>query len=447
VVEGTFQGKDLKQEFPCEVTADGELAPRAWGEVAVASLLSLNDPWTEGLVTAYCQQFNIASRAGSFLVLENDSDYKRFDIDKEKDQGTVKDVGEFLSQAWEQLGKEHSRKKALGRLLYLIDPRTKVLTGPQGKHVSELLGLLSEEDCNLPVAPLEGAIRKEKDAPAAYLAGLKKDRRALKHYIDEAHRRKNDKDADGAVVALSGILEEHAGRGDALRLVGYRLLDMDYPAQAAGLFALVLRQRPYEPHSFRDLARALEDAGQFPLAALLNEAVLSARWHERFHESVAAVTREEYSRLLRTALKQGKLSSKHKAYFEKRLRGLGDTPKAALRVSITWNTDNTDVDLHVIEPDGTKVFYSAPNSKNGGTLSMDLTEGYGPERYHTRTALKGEYKILVHYFRGNPNLLWGETHVSVTITRDAGTPKERTERHTVILQRQGDSAEVAKLKF
>src|SRR5262249_12279199 len=142
VVEGDFQGKDFKQEFPCEVTADGELAPRAWGEVAVASLLSLSDPWTEGLVTAYCQQFNIASRAGYFLVLEADADYKRFDIDKEKDQGTVKDVGEFLSQAWEQLGKEHSRKKALGRLLYLIDPKTKVLTGPKGKHVSELLGLL-----------------------------------------------------------------------------------------------------------------------------------------------------------------------------------------------------------------------------------------------------------------------------------------------------------------
>lgn len=99
VVEGTFQGKDFKQEFPCEVKADGELAPRAWGEVAVASLLSLNDPWTERLVTAYCQHFNVASRAGSFLVLENDSDYKRFDIEDQKKQGTVKDVGEYLSQA------------------------------------------------------------------------------------------------------------------------------------------------------------------------------------------------------------------------------------------------------------------------------------------------------------------------------------------------------------
>ena len=52
-----------------------------------------------------------------------------------------------------------------------------------------------------------------------------------------------------------------------------------------------------------------------------------------------------------------------------------------LRVTISWNTDATDVDLWVIEPDGTKVFYQNSNSKSGGELSEDQTQGYGPERY------------------------------------------------------------------
>jgi uncharacterized protein YfaP (DUF2135 family) len=63
----------------------------------------------------------------------------------------------------------------------------------------------------------------------------------------------------------------------------------------------------------------------------------------------------------------------------------------------------------VIEPDGTKVFYSAPNSKNGGELSQDMTQGYGPERYQMRKAVPGEYKVIVHYYGANPNLLGDET--------------------------------------
>src|SRR5262249_17485755 len=76
IVEGNFQGKPYSQSFALDVKADGELAARGWGEVAVASLLALNDPWVEGLVTAYCQKFNIASRSGSFLILESEADYK-----------------------------------------------------------------------------------------------------------------------------------------------------------------------------------------------------------------------------------------------------------------------------------------------------------------------------------------------------------------------------------
>ena len=118
-----------------------------------------------------------------------------------------------------------------------------------------------------------------------------------------------------------------------------------------------------------------------------------------------------------------------------------------LRVSLTWNTDATDIDLWVIEPDGEKCFYSHNRTKNGGELSQDMTQGYGPERYQMKKAVPGEFKIVAHYFRANPNLLGGETHVNVTVTRFAGTSREVVERHTVILKKQGEEAEVCKIKF
>ncbi len=49
---------------------------------------------------------------------------------------------------------------------------------------------------------------------------------------------------------------------------------------------------------------------------------------------------------------------------------------------ITWNTDTTDVDLHVIEPSGEECFYRHRNTRrSGGRLTQDVTQGYGPEMY------------------------------------------------------------------
>src|SRR5262249_13828710 len=132
----------------------------------------------------------------------------------------------------------------------------------------------------------------------------------------------------------------------------------------------------------------------------------------------------------------------------KRLNEVADREQTAdLRVSITWNTDGTDVDLHVVEPKGFRVFYQQPRSPAGGQLSQDQTQGYGPERYQIAKAGRGEYKVLVNYFRANANLLGGETHVSVTVTRNAGTDREKVERYTAVLRRGGDTVEVCRVQF
>ena len=116
-------------------------------------------------------------------------------------------------------------------------------------------------------------------------------------------------------------------------------------------------------------------------------------------------------------------------------------------MTISWNTDATDVDLWVIEPDGTKCFYSHKSTKNGGELSQDQTQGYGPERYQIVNAPKGTFQVVVHYFGTNPNLLGGETNVKVSVTRNAGRGNETTENHTVILKRHNEQVEVCKVKF
>jgi hypothetical protein len=448
VVEGKYLGKKHVEEYPIELTPGTELAARAWGEVAIASLLAVNDPKLDPFVTAYCQQFGIGSRVASFLVLENDSDYKRLNLEEERGKTVNGDLGSYLEGLWVNLGKPVTTRQLFERFLERIEPRVKLTQGAGAAHVKKLLAALADADFELPAAADSGKLFEKKEVPADYLKKRKEDPRNVANYLTEARRRAEAGDNEGAARALSCVVEEYPGRADALRLVGYRLLDFKQPAAATHLFEQVERNRPFEPHSYRDLARSLEESGKYGLAAIQYETILAGTWHNRFHESLKVVAREEYVQMMQQAVREKAVAPKLLELFGERLEDMKAAREPCdLRVSISWNTDATDVDLWVIEPDGTKVFYSNRKSPSGGELSEDQRQGYGPERYRIANAKPGVYKVVVHNYAPNPNLLGGETHVHVVITRYAGTPREVSERHNVILKTRNEQVEVAKVNF
>jgi hypothetical protein len=447
VLEGDFQGQKIAQEYPIEVHSGSELAPRAWAEVAVASLLAVNDSNLDELVTAYCQQYGIVSRVASFLILENDADYKQLNLEGGRGKAVAGDLGDYLARMWQQLATPVTAREKFERFLSRVSKRINVLEGNHGTHVKDLLALLSESDFELPSTATTAPLLYEKDFPD-YLLLRKGDRQGPEVYLKEARRRAEGGDMGGAVRVLSSILEEHAARSDAMRLVGYRLLDLNQPAQATRLFGQVQRQRPFEPHSYRDFAHALQQSGKYALAAVNYEIFLAGAWHNRFRESLQVVVQEEYARMMQQAIRRKALGSRLANHFGERLEKMTTPqPRADLRVTISWNTDATDVDLWVIEPSGEKCYYQHNRTSSGGELSQDQTQGYGPERYQIAKARPGTYTVLVHYFQPNPNLLAGETHVTVSVARNAGSPEETLERHTVILKTHGEQVEVCKLKF
>lgn len=448
VVEGTYLGKKAAHEYSFEIKGSGELAPRGWAEIAVSSILALNDSRLDSLATAYCQQFGIASRVASFLVLENDNDYKRFNLEEERGKTVKGDIAAFLEDAWLSLARVVSPRESLRRLLTEVEPRVPLLQGPEGQHISKLLALLTDKDLELPETSLAGALVHRSDVSPGYLAEREQDLRNASVYLTEARRRADRGDVSGAVRVLSSVIEQYPARGDALRLVGYRLLDLKQPVQAVRLFQQVQHQRPFEPHSYRDLARSLEESGRFGMAALQYEILLAGQWHNRFAGSLKQVAQEEYARMMQEAIRSKGVTKELANQFGERLeRMTSPQPQSDLRVTITWNTDATDVDLWVIEPDGTKCFYGHNRTASGGELSQDQTQGYGPERYQISKAKPGEYMIIVHYYRANQNLLAGETHVQVVVARNAGGPQEAVERHTVILKQANEQVEVCKVKF
>jgi uncharacterized protein YfaP (DUF2135 family) len=112
-----------------------------------------------------------------------------------------------------------------------------------------------------------------------------------------------------------------------------------------------------------------------------------------------------------------------------------------LRVVLSWDSDNTDLDLHVIAPDGSHVFYGNRVASNGGALDVDVTTGFGPEIFATPAPLVGAYHVYVNYYGA------GErrdviTTAQVAIIQDEGTPREKQQVFRVPMRKPGELTHV-----
>ena len=87
------------------------------------------------------------------------------------------------------------------------------------------------------------------------------------------------------------------------------------------------------------------------------------------------------------------------AYFGAPSAVLRIIPDAEFTVKLTWG-GQPDVDLHVIEPDGTQVYYGHRQGTNG-YLDVDDTQQFGPEHYFIQNLADGDYKIGAAYYSGS----------------------------------------------
>lgn len=119
--------------------------------------------------------------------------------------------------------------------------------------------------------------------------------------------------------------------------------------------------------------------------------------------------------------------------------------KSELIVIMMWNTDNTDVDLHVVEPSGEKCFYQHRTTKSGGAITRDVTTGYGPEMYTLPVLKKGTYHIKAQYYSRDRNRTSVRTKVHVVVYKNWGTDKEKVLHKVVALNDDKEMNDVLEL--
>lgn len=420
------------------------LAPRAYGQIATAHLEEL-EAATEAQARAYATHFRITGRACSLLMLESEQDYERFGIRPDADAYVVKATpagalfAKALAAAYSSLG---DPKAAFLALLARLERNPDIKIEIPASYRTAIAQM---PDAAFAVAstPLATRLRTTSQLGPDLAARL------ARHDVDydaltaEAGARRSRSPAD-ALKALSSLVEENPGDAVLARDVGFSAMDLGLHGQAFHLFRRVADARPHEPQTYRAMAQALAAMGKLDLALAYYEIPLMGRWGARFGD-LRKIVELDYLRFLR-GLTAGNAPSSVRDYARVRLDVLATQigmTRADLVVTITWNTDNTDVDLHVTEPGGEECFYGHRETRSGGRLTQDVTQGYGPEMYVVRDALDGDYRVRAHYFASDRNRASARTKVYATIYRNWGSKDENVSEKVVTLERGRESHAIA----
>lgn len=123
----------------------------------------------------------------------------------------------------------------------------------------------------------------------------------------------------------------------------------------------------------------------------------------------------------------------------------GATP-AKLRVLLAWDSDGTDLDLHLVTPDGAHIWYGNRSAANGAALDVDVTTGYGPEIFAMPAPIKGQYLVYVNYYgggyrgddEGGDEAVQPLTTAQVTVITEEGTPSEKMETFLIPMRAVGE---------
>ena len=224
-----------------------------------------------------------------------------------------------------------------------------------------------------------------------------------------------------ALRVLSNLAELHIEDRGLLRVLAYRLQEMGETAEAVRLLQRVTELAPDEPQSWRDLGLAQAAAGAWQPAVDALWIAASGAWDGRSRD-VDVIALGELDAIAAT----------HRVDVSAVDARLRRNLPLDVRVALAWDTDNTDIDLWVKDPHGEWVSYQSPLSRQGGRVSADVTQGYGPEVFSLRKAIPGVYEVRAKYYGSHRQALGNATSVMMRLSTGFGT---RDEKHRDVILR------------
>jgi tetratricopeptide (TPR) repeat protein len=469
---------------------EGSLVAHAWANARLAALAA--DPAGAPAAKALSQQFGVVTADTSLLVLETLEDYLRYGIRPPAplrasyDQRHAVTVADLASERKHRLDgiarqfaereqwwntrwpkdapprpKQESRSVAAPVAMAMAAPPP-APAAPMALDRVELTASAAADQAEAtperraksapransgqitltlaPWAPDSAYARRLRDATPGQLYPLYLQEReqhagSSAFYLDVADLLLASGQRDLALRVLSNLAEMDLENRHVLRVLGYRLMQAKAPALAVPVFRQVLAMGEEEPQSFRDLGLALEAAGQYQAAVVSLYEVVVRPWDGRF-DGISLIALDELTRLI--ARERVDASA-----IDPRLRR---AMPLDLRVVLSWDSDNSDMDLWVTDPNGERAYYGNRLTYQGGQMSQDFTGGYGPEQFSLRDAKPGTYKIEANYFGSREQLVTGATTLMLRLSTKWGSRDQRDQQVTLRLKDRAETVLVGEFE-
>lgn len=492
-------GRRRVMEVPIDSAADhpSALAAQAWAGWQIAAL-QIDEERHRGEIRRLSREFAIVSRETSLIILDRAEDYARHEITpppelaervaqlrnaaaqagKRSRQAQIDRVARLFEhkQAWweREFPKEGRRAQiAQKREATLADaamelarrradgpppaapapvlsqaapaaaparvaaaaPRAEskdlMASGQAGRAGGEAPAVIRLQPAQ--IDPAYG--RRMRAAPAGelyrvYLDERKAHARSTGFFLDAADLMFERGQAALALRVLSNLAEMDLENRALLRILGQRLLQAQAPALAVPVLRKVLRLAPHEPQSYRDLGLALAASGQAQAAIEMLHEVVQRPW-PRFPE-IELIALAELNAIVAARAHGTPLDTS--AIDRRLLRNL----PLDLRAVLSWDTDNTDVDLWVTDPDGEAAYYGNALTYQGGRMSQDATGGYGPEEFALRHAKPGVYRVEAQFYGHRQQIVSAATTIQLVLSTGFGTARQADRRVTLRLREPKD---------
>lgn len=203
-----------------------------------------------------------------------------------------------------------------------------------------------------------------------------------------------------AARAYASLIEVAPGKTELLQRAGLLLLQIRHGRLAEAPLRRALELRPDRANAYRSLALLLWRDGRIEEAARVLESATQQDF-PGWYGNVQRVIHEELAYVYRAWI--AKDESRRREIEQRAREHDADLDRTdALRITLVWETDANDVDLHVVDPAGEEVYYSHKDSRSGLQLYEDITQGLGPEVIRTSRLDRGTYHIGVRYFAAGP---------------------------------------------